>query len=225
MAFTLNIASLISGAVTNLFQSALIVGMPDFKNTYVPVFAMCEIPREDARASVRLPGNLTQAGEMRARTVIEASTIELDLIFSDFPESADQSIFRSIQVVLANAAAITNSLASYGAITPNLSGVTSGYVASCLSVLNQIKNYMMPVTILGSYIPLGTIQQTTPYLSSSWYIEEIGVPHDAGIAGVKVTIKLREQFKQRSTSLVGSLIAVATEVAAPNGGSSIGGMF
>jgi hypothetical protein len=225
MAFTLDIASLISGAVTNLFQSALIVGMPDFTNTYVPVFAMCEIPREDARASVRLPGNLTQAGEMRARTVIEASTIELDLVFSDFPESADQSIFRSIQVVLANAAAVTNSLASYGAITPNLSGITSGYVASCLSVLNQIKNYMMPVVILGSYIPLGTIQQTTPYLSSSWYIEEIGVPHDAGIAGVKVTIKLREQFKQRNTSLVGSLIAVATEVAAPNGGSSIGGMF
>jgi hypothetical protein len=225
MAFTLDIASLISGAVTNLFQSALIVGMPDFTNTYVPVFAMCEIPREDAHASVRLPGNLTQAGEMRARTVIEASTIELDLVFSDFPESADQSIFRSIQVVLANAAAITNSLASYGAITPNLSGITSGYVASCLSVLNQIKNYMMPVVILGSYIPLGTIQQTTPYLSSSWYIEEIGVPHDAGIAGVKVTIKLREQFKQRSTSLVGSLIAVATEVVAPNGGSSIGGMF
>lgn len=225
MAFALDVASLISGAVTNLFQSALIVGMPDFINTYVPVFAMCEIPREDAHASVRLPGNLTQAGEMRARTVIEASTIELDLVFSDFPETADQSIFRSIQVVLANAAAITNSLASYGAITPNLSGVTSGYVASCLSVLNQIKNYMMPVTILGSYIPLKTIQQTTPYLSSSWYIEDIGIPHDAGIAGVKVTIKLREQFKQRSTSLIGSLIAVATEVAAPNGGSSIGGMF
>jgi hypothetical protein len=225
MAFNLSIAQLISGAVTNLFQSALLIGMPDFQNTFVPVFALCEIPREDARAAVRLPGNLTQAGEMRARTVIEASTIELDLVFSDFPETADQSIFRAIQVVLANAALVTNSLATFGAVLPNLSGVTSGYVASCLSVLNQIKNYMMPVVLLGSYIPLGTIQQSTPYLSSSWYIEEIGIPHDAGMAGVKVTVKLREQFNQRSTSLVGSLVAVATEVAAPNGGVSMGGLF
>ena len=84
---------------------------------------------------------------------------------------------------------------------------------------------MMPVLILGSYIPLGTIQQSTPYLSSSWYIEDISIPHDAGVAGVKVTVKLREQFTQRDTSLVGALIAVATEVAVPNGGSSIGGMF
>lgn len=225
MAFDLSLANLISGAVTNLFQSAIIIGMPDFENTLVPVFALCEIPREDARASVRLPGNLTQAGEFRARTVIEASTIELDLVFSDFPETADQSIFRAIQVVLANAALVTNSLASFGAILPNLSGLATGYVASCLSILNQIKNYMMPVVLLGSYIPLGTIQQSTPYLSSNWYIEEIGIPHDAGMGGVKVTIKLREQFSQRSTSLVGSLVAVATEVAAPNGGVTMGGLF
>ena len=224
MAFSVNIATMLSGAITDLFQSALIIGMPSLQHP-IPVFAMCEIPHENARASARLPGNLTQAGEMRARTVIEASTLELELVFSDFPETADQSIFRAIQVVLADAALLTNSLATFGAVLPNLSGLTFGYVASCLSVLNQIKNYMMPVLILGSYIPLGTIQQSTPYLSSSWYIEDISIPHDAGVAGVKVTVKLREQFTQRDTSLVGALIAVATEVAVPNGGSSIGGMF
>ena len=224
MAFSVNIATMLSGAITDLFQSALIIGMPSLQHP-IPVFAMCEIPHENARASARLPGNLTQAGEMRARTVIEASTLELELVFSDFPETADQSIFRAIQVVLADAALLTNSLATFGSVLPNLSGLTFGYVASCLSVLNQIKNYMMPVLILGSYIPLGTIQQSTPYLSSSWYIEDISIPHDAGVAGVKVTVKLREQFTQRDTSLVGALIAVATEVAVPNGGSSIGGMF
>ena len=224
MAISIDISALLSGATTNLFQSALIVGMPS-RQAPIPVFAMCEIPREQARASARLPGNLTQAGEMRARTVIEASTIELDLVFSDFPETADQSIFRAIQVVLADAALLTNSFATFGAVLPNLSGLAFGYVASCLSVLNQIKNYMMPVLILGSYIPLGTIQQSTPYLLSSWYIEDIGIPHDAGIAGVKVTVKLREQFTQRDTSLIGVLVAVASEVVAPNGGSTIGGMF
>lgn len=224
MAVSISVSDLISGAVTQLFHSSLLVGMPS-ATAPAPVFVMCEIPREQARASVRLPGNLTQAGEMRARTVIEASTIEMDLILTDIPMDADQRVFRAIQVVLANAALLTNSLASFGAVLPNLSGVTTGYVASCISVLNQMKNYMMPVTVLGSYIPLGVIQQTTPYLSSSWYIEEIGIPHDAGVAGTKVTVKLREQFKQRDTSLLGAVKAIASEVAAPNGGVNMGGLF
>lgn len=224
MAVTFDIARMVNGGVTTLFKSALIIGMPS-STAPVPVFCLCEIPREDAKGSVRLPGNLTQSGEMRARTVIEASEIELDLVFSDVPTDADQSVFRALQVVISNAALIKNSFATYGLIRPNLSGAAVGYVASCLSVLNQIKNYMMPVTILGSYIPLGVLQQTTPYLTSSWYIEEVGVPHDAGQAGVVVTIRLREQFNKKDTSIIGSILSVASETGALNSGSSIGGMF
>jgi len=224
MAFSLSLAQMIQGAVTNMFDSAILIGLPS-ANAVVPVFCMCEIPGERAHSAAKLPGNLTQAGEMRARTVIEPSTIELDLVFSDIPMSADQSVYRAVQVVLANAALVTNSLATYGLVLPNLSGTAVGYVASCLSVLNQIKNYMMPVMILGSYIPLGVLQQTTPYLSSGWYIEDISMPHEAGKAGVMVTVKLREQFTKKSSTLLGSIVSIATEVAAPNGGSSIGGMF
>ena len=215
---------MITGAVTNLFHSAILIGLPS-STAPVPIFCMCEIPREGARGSARLPGNLTQAGEMRARTVIEASTIELDLVFSDIPQDADQSVFRAIQVVLANAALLSNSLATYGLILPNLAGTTVGYVSSCLSVLTQIKNYMMPVMILGSYIPLGVLQQTTPYLLSGWYIEEINIPHEAAKAGLVVTVKLREQFVKKDLSALGSVLSIATETAAPNGGSNIGGMF
>ena len=224
MAVTLSISELINNAVTGLFNSALIIGMPT-ADAPVPVFCMCEIPNERAHASTRLPGNLTQAGEMKARTVIEASTIEIDVVLSDIPMSQDQSIFRIIQVAIANAALLTNSLASFGAVLPNLSGVTTGYVASCLSVLNQMKNYMMPVTLIGSYIPLGTIQQSTPYLSSAWYIEEIGIPHEMGVAGTMVTIKLREQFTQRGSGIIGAIASIATEVVAPNGGVNMGGLF
>lgn len=224
MAISLDISQMISGAVTTLFNSAVIIGLPS-SAAPVPVFCLCEIPREQAHGSVRLPGNLTQAGEMRARTVIEASTMELDLILSDIPTDNDQTIFRAIQIALANAALVSNSFATYGLILPNLSGLAVGYVASCLSVLNQMKNYMMPVMILGSYIPLGVLQQTTPYLSSAWYIEEIGAPHDAGKAGVMVTVRLREQFTKKDTSILGSILSVASEVAAPNGGSALGGMF
>lgn len=225
MAVSINISDLISGAVTNLFGSAVIIGLPVGLDAPAPTFCLCEIPNERGRASVRLPGNLTQAGEFRARTVIEASTMELDVILSDFPASKDQNIFRAIQIVLNNAALVTNSMATFGAILPNLSGLSVGYVASCLSVLNQMKNYMQPIMILGSYIPLGVLQQTTPYLSSQWFIEEISEPHEAGIAGMSVTLKLREQFTIRKTSKLGAVLTVASETAAPNQGASIGNLL
>jgi len=224
VAVSIDISKIISGAVTSFIDSAIIIGLPT-TDAPAATFVLCEIPNERARASVRLPGNLTQAGEFKARTVIEASTIELDIILSDIPASRDQSTFRAIQTALNGVALVTNSLASFGAVLPNLSGLSVGYVASCISILNQIKNFMKPVMILGSYIPLGVLQQTTPYLSSAWYIEEISPPHEAGQAGVAMTIRLREQFSQRSTSGAGAVFSVASEVAAPNGGVIIGGMF
>ncbi|MCK9432391.1 MAG: hypothetical protein M0R00_05485 [Candidatus Omnitrophica bacterium] len=221
---TLNIPGMISGAITSFAQSAIIIGLPT-ADAPVPVFCLCEIPNERAHASVRLPGNLTQAGEFKARTVIEASTIDLDIILSDIPMTRDLSMYRVIQSTLNAVALVSNSLASFGAVLPNLAGLSVGYVASCISILNQIKNFMKPVMLLGSYIPLGVLQQTTPYLSSAWYIEEISPPHEAGQAGVAMTIRLREQYSQRSTSGAGAVFSVASEVAAPNGGVIIGGMF
>ena len=222
---TLNIPGMISGAITSFAQSAIIIGLPT-TDAPVPTFCLCEIPNERAHASVRLPGNLTQAGEFKARSVIEASTIELDVILSDIPMTRDMTIFRMIQSTLNAVAIVSNSLASFGAVLPNLAGVSVGYVASCISVLNQIKNFMKPVMILGSYIPLGVLQQTTPYLSSAWYIEEISPPHEAGQAGVAMTIRLREQFTKRDFSSPTSAVAtVASVVPAPNGGVIIGEMF
>jgi hypothetical protein len=221
---TLNIPGMISGAITTFAHSAIIIGLPTL-DAPVPTFCLCEIPNERAHASARLPGNLTQAGEFRARTVIEASTIELDIVLSDIPMSSDLSLYRVIQSTLNSIALVSNSLASFGAVLPNLAGLSVGYVASCLSILNQMKNFMKPIMIIGSYIPLGVIQQTTPYLSSAWYIEEISPPHEAGQAGVAMTIRLREQFSMRNTTGGGAVASVATEVAAPNGGVTIGGQF
>lgn len=221
---TLNIPGMISGAITSFAQSAIIIGLPT-ADAPIPTFCLCEIPNERAHASVRLPGHLTQAGEFKARSVIEASFIDLDIVLSDIPMTHDLTIFRIVQSTLNAVAAVSNSLASFGAVLPNLSGLAVGYVASCISVLNQIKNFMKPVMILGSYIPLGVLQQTTPYLSSAWYIEEISPPHEAGQAGVAMTIRLREQFSQRGTSGAGAVLSVASEVVAPNGGVIIGGRF
>lgn len=224
MASTINVTGWISGTVTDTLNSAIIIGLPT-ASAPVPVFCMCEITNERGRASAKLPGNLTQAGEFKARTVIEASTMELDIVLSDIPASADQNIFRVIQLALNNVALVSDSIASFGAVLPNLAGFSAGYVASCISVLNQMKNYMLPIMILGSYIPLGVLQQTTPYLQSAWYIEEISPPHEAGKAGIALTIRLREQFSMRDTSALGAVLAVASAVVAPNGGSKIGSMF
>ena len=222
---TLNIPGMISGAVTSFTHSAIIIGLPT-SDAPVPTFCLCEITNERAHASVRLPGNLTQAGEFKARSIIEASVIDIDIVLSEIPMTSDLSMFRIIQSTLNNVAIVSNSLASFGAVLPNLSGLSVGYVASCISVLNQIKNFMKPVLTLGSYIPLGILQQTTPYLSSAWYIEEISPPHTAGEAGIAMTIRLREQFTKRDTSSAGGAVsAVGSEVAAPNGGVSIGSQF
>jgi hypothetical protein len=224
MAVAINVTGWISGTVTDTLNSAIIIGLPT-KNAPVPVFCLCEITNERGHASAKLPGNLTQAGEFKARTVIEASTMELDIVLSDIPATADQNIFRIIQLALNNVALVSDSIASFGAVLPNLAGFAAGYVASCISVLNQMKNYMMPVMLLGSYIPLGVLQQTTPYLTSAWYIEDISPPHEAGKAGVILSLKLREQFSMRDTSAFGAVLAVASAVVASNGGSKIGSMF
>ena len=224
MAVSLNLSGMISGAVTGLFDSAIIIGLPT-TDAPVPTFCLCEFPAERGRTSARLPGNLTQAGEYRARTVIEAATMELDIVLSDVPVTKNQNIFRAIQTALNDVALASNSLASFGAVLPNLSGLAVGYVASCLSTLNQMKNYMQPIMIIDSYIPLSSLQQTTPYLSSAWYIEDISEPHEGGKAGLEVTIKLREQFSLRNTTLLGAVYAVASEIIAPNGGATIGSLF
>lgn len=221
MSFTLSPSALISGAITSLVDSAVIIGMPT-KSAPVPVFVLCETPTENMTASARLPGALTQAGELRARTVIEASRYEFDAVLSDIPMDKSQEIFRVIQIALGDVAGITNSIASFGAVLPNLAGIEVGYVSSSISVLNQIKNNMMPVVVLGNYFSLGVVQQTTPYLSSSWYIEGFDMAHDLAKAGTVVRIKLKEQFEQRSLTTIGIVKAVAGEVLSPIAGASMG---
>jgi hypothetical protein len=221
MSITISPSDLISGAITSLVDSAVIIGMPA-TGAPVPMFVLCETPKETMSASARLPGALMQTGELRARTVIEASHYEFDAVLSDIPMNKNQDIFRVIQIALADAAAITNSLASYGAVLPNLSGLSVGYVSSSISVLNQIKNNMMPVTVLGSYFSLGVVQQTTPYLSSSWYIESIDMDHESVKAGTVVHIKLKEQFNPRDLSALGIVKAIAGETISPLAGSAIG---
>lgn len=224
MAFSLNPASLITNAVTSLINSAVIIGMP-CQGAPTPLFCLCEFPEETMRASVTLPGALTQAGEMKTRSVIQPSTMELSLAITEH-DGKNSDIFKAVQIALTAIAAVINSIASYGAILPNLSGLTTGYVSSQISSLVQIKNNMQPIMILSNYFSLGVLQQTTPYLSSSWYIEDIEASHEGGKDGTILKIRLKELFQPRNVSgLKGMATAIAGEVVSPIAGAAVGGLF
>ena len=224
MAFSLDPKTLITNAVTSLVNSAVIIGMPT-QGAPVPLFCLCEFPEETIHGSVALPGALTQAGEMKTRSVIQPSTVDLSLAIAEH-DSKNPDIFKTVQTALTAIAVLINQIASYGAILPNLSGLTSGYVASQISSLFQIKNNMQPVMLLSTYFSLGVLQQQTPYLSSSWYIEEIEAGHEGGKDGVIVKIKLKEQFTPRNVStLAGMASAIAGETISPLAGQAVGGLF
>ena len=224
MSFSLNPATLITDAVTSLINSAVIIGMP-CQGAPVPLFCLCEFPEETMHSSVTLPGALTQAGEMKTRSVIQPSTVDLSLAISEH-DGKNPDIFKTVQVALTAIAVIINSIASYGTILPNLSALTSGYVASQISSLVQMKNNMQPIMILSSYFTLGVLQQGTHYLSSAWYIEDIEGSHEGGKDGVILKIRLREQFTPRNVStLAGMASAIAGETISPAAGLAVGAMF
>lgn len=224
MAFSLDPTQLISSALTNLLQSGVLVGLPT-KDNPVPLFLLCEFPQETAGASARLPGIATQAGELRSRAVIEASTYDFDIVLSDF-DSKTSSAFKTVSTVLASLGGIGNSVASFGAVLPNLSGITTGYVSSQIATLVRIKNAFMPIMVLGTYFNLGVLQQQTPYLLSKWYITSISAPHAAGKAGVVVRVTCKEQFEPRDSSfLKGGIKALLGEVVSPLAGQVAGLLF
>jgi hypothetical protein len=151
--------------------------------------------------------------------------MELSLAITEH-DGKNSDVFKTVQVALTAIASVINSLASYGSILPNLSNIQSGYVASQISSLNQIKNNMQPVMILSNYFSLGAIQQATPYLSSAWYIEDMEASHDGGKDGTIIKIGLKEQFTPRNLStLSGAVSAIAGEVISPMAGRIVGGLF
>lgn len=224
MAFSLDPQQLVSNAITKIVDACVIVGMPTKENP-VPIFILCEITAETARAIAKLPGNATQAGELKSRSVIEPSTLDVTAVLSDF-DGKDNSTFKIVSTALAGIGNLVGQVASFGAVLPNLSGLTLGYVSSQIQALNQMKNNMMPIMILGNYFSLGVLVQTTPYLLSKWYIEEFTAPHDGAKAGSIVTIKVKEQVEPRDTSLLkGGLKAVMGEIGSPLAGQTMGLFF
>jgi hypothetical protein len=224
MAFSLDIKSLVVNSITSLVNSSVIIGLPT-AGAPTPLFCLCEIPEETIRGSVRLPGALTQAGEMKTRSVIQPSEYTFQAAISEH-DGKNSDIFKSVQVALTAIASIINSLASFGAILPNFSSIATGYVDSQIASLTQMKNNMQPIIILSAYFSLGVVQQGTPYLSSSWYIEEFEASHEGGKDGTVLKIRLKELFAPRNLStLGGASSAIAAEILSPLAGVAVGSLW
>ena len=223
MAISLDPSQLISNAVTNALGAAVLLGMPT-KESPVPNFVLLAIPEEQAELSARLTGAITQAGEFNARTIIQPSTFKFTGVISEDDTSTET--IRTIQTILSSVALLTNSVASFGAVLPNLSGITTGFLNAQVTALNAIKNNRQPVLLLGAYFSLNSLQQQTPYLTSKWYIERIQPQHDEQKRGAMFQIEMREQLERRDTSTVkGVLSALAGELVSPLAGQVAGGLF
>lgn len=222
MAISLDPSQLISNAITNAIGAAVLLGMPT-KEAPVPNFVLLTIPEEQAELSAKLTGAITQAGEFNARTIIQPSSMKFTGIISEDDTSTET--IRTVQTILSSVALLTNSVASFGAVLPNLSGLTTGFLNAQVTALNAIKNNRQPVLLLGAYFSLNSLQQQTPYLMSKWYIERVQPQHDEQKRGAMFQIEMREQLERRDTSLAGGLKALAGEILSPLAGQVAGGLF
>ena len=200
----------------------MLLGMPT-KEAPVPNFVLLTIPEEQAELSAKLTGAITQAGEFNARTIIQPSSMKFTGIISEDDTSTET--IRTVQTILSSVALLTNSVASFGAVLPNLSGLTTGFLNAQVTALNAIKNNRQPVLLLGAYFSLNSLQQQTPYLMSKWYIERVQPQHDEQKRGAMFQIEMREQLERRDTSLAGGLKALAGEILSPLAGQVAGGLF
>lgn len=219
MAISVDPSQLISNAITEAVGAAILMGMPT-KDAPVPNFVLMAITDEQPEISARLTGSITQAGEFNARTIVQPSTLKFTGVISEDDTSSET--MRIVQTVLSGVAGLANSVASFGAVLPNLSGLTTGFLNAQVVALNAIKNNRQPILLLGAYFSLNSLQQQTPYLSSKWYIERVTAQHDEQKRGAVFQIEIKEQLERRDTSLLkGGLKAVAGEILSPLAGQTM----
>lgn len=222
MAISLDPSQLISNAVTNAIGAAVLIGMPT-KDSPVPNFVLCAIPEEQPEMSARLTGAIIQAGEFNARTIIQPSRHKFTAVISEDDTSSEA--LRTVQTILSGLALLTNSIASFGAVLPNVSGLTTGSLNAQVTSLNAIKNNRQPVMLLGAYFSLDSLQQQTPYLTSKWYVERITPQHSQQERGAVFQIEIVEQLEKKASALSIGLKALAGEIRSPLADQPMGSLF
>ena len=225
MAFNVDPASLIGNALADVVQRSIIVGMPS-DIAPVPNFVLCEIPEEGARTSVQLSALQIAAGDISAKSAINPGEYHMQVVLSD-DDTTPASWFAAVVTALTAVANLVNQISSAGSVIPNLSALTTSYVGAQLASLTAMKNGRQPITVLQSYINLGTISQTSPYLASNWYIESISLVASEAEQGCIVDLTLKEQLTKRDAGFgFASLLKnLAGELVSPLAGAALGAVI
>lgn len=224
MAFSLDPATFIGNQIQGLIGAPVIIGLPSPQGP-VPNFVIGIIDEEHADTSINLPAFQLSAGDLFMKSSLESGTYSFNMVLSQDPMLATQWI-STLATTLQALSLVTNSIANYGAVLPNLSGISANYAVSQLSTLRNIKNMSQPILLLNTFITLGSISQNNPYLSSNWYIQNISLGRQGAQGGGIVTVTLKELLVKRDPSLTaGNLLTnFANEIIGPGVGSAFAGL-
>ena len=199
MPISIDPSDLIGSAVSDIVKASIIIGMPS-PVAPIPNFILATIPTEQSQSSATLPSLQLTAGDYLQKVAVNSGTYQMTIVLSDY-DPLPEPWLSSVATALQQLSNVGNTIANFGSVLPNLSSVTTNFVKSQLSVLHSMKNNGQPIIIINSYINLGTLSQTSPFLQSNWYIESINVNREESEGGVLVDLSLKELLTKRDASL------------------------
>lgn len=217
---------MLGGITQGLTGLPIIIGLPSFQSP-VPNFVMGVTTEERSTTSNTLPGLQLSGGDLFLKSARNAGEFSFKMIISETPNINSQLI-QQVSQALQTISSIANSSAVYGGVVPNLSGLSSNFAVSQISILNAIKDGFQPILALNLFMPLGAFSTRNPFLSSQWYIRDLYFEKGEAERGVVANITLKEVlYKRDATTITYKNIIknLANELLGPGVGSSIGGLL
>jgi hypothetical protein len=199
----------------------VVIGLPS-PLAKIPNFVIGIVPQERADTSATLPAFQLANGDLFQKGAVNGGTYSFKFIVSQ-DTTLNSSWLTIVSTALQAVSGIANSIASYGGVLPNLTGITSNYAISQITTLQKMKNNFQPILLLNSFITLGSVSQSNPFLSSQWYINHISAVREMSEGGAEVEVSLQELLVKRDASLTGKNIItnLANEIIGPGVGSSL----
>ena len=212
MAFDFNPRSKVSGYSQGLIGQSIIIGLPS-NASLIPSFVIGTTTDETANTSNSLPGMPITDGDLVQKSARNGGSYAFKLVLSETPNVTKEQynkVLKSVQQISNLARTLLNPAPSY---VPNLSGITTGYFASQLTTLQNMKDYFQPILALNLFMPLSSFSIRSNFLNSFWYIERLNFPRIGGDRGVVVDVSLKEVVERRSFSSPKQILMnLATEI-------------
>jgi len=225
MSFSFDPQSMLGSMSQGLTNLPIIIGLP-CPQAIIPNFVVGITTEEKARTSNTLPGFQLSAGDLFLKSARNAGTFNVKLIVSETPNVRNETI-KTISSAMQQLSTIASSFAAYGGVLPNIAGISSNFAIGQLNALQAMKDNFQPILALNLYMPLATFSTKNPFLTSSWYIEDLSFEKGEAERGVIADITFRELLLKRSPvlSIYNVLTNLANELLGPGVGSSIGSVL